>query len=846
MLMNTILYSGLAQTTQQKVISLNKDWQFTEFGKESWHKTDIPSSVQEILIRDSVLPNPFYGTNEKKIQWVEEKDWEYRKIFVISEEEMKYEAIFLHFEGLDTFADVYLNGEKLFYSKNMFVSKEISVKNMLKVGENILSVRFFSPITHLNHLREASGFEYPAGNDHRKEKVSVYARKAPYHFGWDWGIRIVQMGIWRPVWLNLYNKAQIKDYFAHQKEVSAQKASIENHIEVEVTQSFNGFIEIKHQIENKVVYHKQEVSFEKGKNTIIIPTEIKNPKLWNPNGWGEAHLYQFSAKIYENETLITQKEHEIGLRDIQLIREKDAKGQSYYFQVNGKPIFAKGANYIPGEILTSKQDSLYYEQLFDNILAANMNMIRVWGGGIYENDYFYKLADKKGILVWQDFMFACTPYPHDTDFLNNVKEEAIENVKRLRNYACVALWCGNNEVEEAIKYWGLEKQVPQKAYEGFKVGYDKLFRELLPEVVKNFDPEKDYVHSSPDVANWGRPETLSYGDSHYWGVWYGREPFEILNNRVSRFMSEFGFQAFPELKTIKTFANEQDFDIESEVMRVHQKSSTGNEAIKAYMERYYHTPKTFEDFIYAGLVMQGEGIKKGILAHRRNRPYCMGSLYWQLNDSWPVVSWAGIDYYNNWKALHYKAREAFSPIAVDVYNNPRNGKTEFYVFSDELQERKNSTATIQLIDFNGNVRKEIVEKLKVEANRSKLIKSIPTIVFANEEVQKNTFVKFVLSDSEGNIIAQDHFFFHWANKLNLPDAQIHTSVEHQDGKYIISLRSEQLAKNVFIEIPALGAKLTDNFFDLLPNEEKIIEITSEELKANEPTPFTIKHLRNSY
>lgn len=845
-LMTLISTINVAQTMQNKTISLHKDWIFSEIGTNQWIKTDIPSSVQQSLIQNEKLENPFYGTNERKIQWVEDKDWEYRKIFQLSDKELKYDAIFLHFEGLDTFSDVFLNGEKLFYSENMFVEHQINVKNKLKEGENILMIRFYSPVGHLKPLRDASGFEYPAANDHRAEKVSVYSRKAPYHFGWDWGIRIVQMGIWRPISLKLYNKAQIEDFWVQQKAISEQKASIENHIEIESTKNQKGIIEIRYKKDQKWISSKKEIQLNTGKNTFSIAQEIEKPKLWQPKGWGEAFLYPFEAKIYIDNQLIDEKKLQIGLRKIELVREKDSKGESFYFKVNDKPIFAKGANYIPGKTLTTEQDSAYYDQLFENILAANMNMIRVWGGGIYENKKFYELADKNGILVWQDFMFACTPYPHDAKFLENVEKEAIQNVKRLRNYASIALWCGNNEVEESIKYWGFETQVPSHAYEGFKVGYTKLFKELLPKVVKNNDPQKHYVHSSPLSANWGRPESLSVGDSHYWGVWYGREPFEILNTRLSRFMSEFGFQAFPELKTIKTFATEQDFDIESEVMKIHQKSSTGNDAIKEYMARYYHNPKSFEDFVYLGLVMQGEGMKKGILAHRRNRPYCMGSLYWQLNDSWPVVSWAGIDYYNNWKALHYKAREAFLPIAVDVFHNSRNGNTEFYVFSDELKDQNNCTLRIKLIDFEGKIRKEFHKDVKVEANKSMLIKSIPTTIFANEEVQKNTFIKVEIVNSQGKIITKDHFFYHWPLKLNLPNTEIKTSVKHEDGKYTISLKSEKLAKNVFIEIPILGAKFSDNFFDLLPNEEKIIEITAPELSKTSPTNFTIKHLKQTY
>ncbi len=845
LLMMIFTLNGFTQNSAGKRISLTDNWQFSQVGKNEWRSSDVPSSVQSDLLKHSLLPDPFYGTNEKKIQWVEDLDWEYQKTFNLATEDLNYDQIRLHFEGLDTHAEVFLNGQKILNAQNMFLAYETSVKNSLKEGENTLLIRFLSPITHLMPLREASGFEYPAMNDHREEKLSVYSRKAPYHFGWDWGIRIVQMGIWRPVWLDFYNKAHITDCFSQQLMVSSEKASLQNQITITSESVAEASVEIKYSIDGKTFSFLKEITLQQGENQVQIPSEIENPKLWQPNGWGEQHLYDVSVGLHINNELISEKKHKIGLRDVKFVQEKEKNGQSFYFQINGKPLFAKGANYIPGEILTTKQDKAYYDQLFDNILAANMNMIRVWGGGIYENDYFYELADQKGILIWQDFMFACTPYPHDTQFLENVAQEAIHNVKRLRNHACVVLWCGNNEVEESILYWGFQRKVPANVYEGFKVGYNLTFRELLPKIVSEYDPQKAYLHGSPDVANWGKPESLAYGDSHYWGVWYGRQPFEILNTRISRFMSEFGFQSFPEMKTVRSFAEEKDFDIESEVMKTHQKSSTGNDAIKEYMSKYYHTPQNFSDFVYVNLVMQGEGMKKGMLAHRRNRPYCMGTLYWQLNDSWPVVSWAGIDYYNNWKALHYKTREAFAPIAVDMYNNPKNKKTEFYVFSDLLEE-KEGFLTVELIDFDGKIKKISKKKVTIPANESKLVKRLFTFMYVSKKQQRNCFVRVTFTDNFQNILAKDHFFFNWAKELDLPQTEIKTSVTHSDGKYTIRLRSAHLAKNVFIEIPVQGAKFSDNFFDLLPNEEKIIEITSPELKNHEPIPFTVKHLRETY
>ena len=829
------------------IIQLNNGWQFTQTDKNEWHTATVPGSVQRDLIKLKVLPNPYFGTNEDSVQWVEDENWDYKKSFQLTEEQLRYDDVLLTFEGLDTHADVYLNGSKLFHSENMFVKHEKSVKNLLREGENRLYIRFYSPIKHLMPAHLTNNFEYPAGNDDREEKMSVYSRKAPYHYGWDWGMRLVQMGIWRPVHLTLYNHSRINDFFVQQESVSEHTAKLTNYIEVQsvADNATPAKVAVSYALPNqKIKTDERTITLTKGLNKIAIPLEISNPQLWMPNGWGQPHLYNFTAQVVIDDNVVAEKSHQIGLRNIRVVAETDEHGQSFYFEVNGEPMFAKGANYIPGEIMNTLQDDDYYEQLFENVVAANMNMIRVWGGGFYENDKFYQLADEKGILVWQDFMFGCTPYPHDDAFSENVTHEAEYNVKRLRNHASVAIWCGNNEVEESIKYWGYDRVYSKEIMESFREGYNKTFRQLLPGIVLELDPNKFYLHGSPDTANWGRTQSLNYGDAHYWGVWHGRQPFEVLDENVPRFMSEFGFQSFPEMKTIRSFATEKDFDIDSEVMKSHQKSSIGNEAIKQYMDMYYNTPTTFEDFVYVGLVMQGQGMKHGLEAHRRNRSFCMGTLYWQLNDSWPVVSWSGIDYYNNWKAMHYKARDVFAPIALNVYKE--NDMLNIYTMSDKLTNTNNLTLQMSLIDFKGKVIKTVAAKVNATANASEKVYSLPIADFATTKEQENSVVNVKLIDTKRNTIAQSNYFFHWPNRLNLPKTKIDKSITYKDGQYTVTLKSNSLAKDVFVEIPIQGAKFSDNFFDLLPGEKKVITITSPELKKTNKTAITIKHLRETY
>lgn len=830
-----------------ETISLNTGWQFSQSGKDTWYDADVPGSVQRDLIRHNVLPDPFYGTNEKLVQWVEDHDWDFKKTFTVTAAQLAHDDAILFFEGLDTQADVFLNGSRILRSENMFVGHKVSVKNQLKEGENNLHIRFYSPIQSMMPARLSAGYDYPAGNDHREEKLSVYNRKAPYHFGWDWGIRIVQMGIWKPVSLTFYNTARIDDFFVKQTSVTAQSAKIENEVEVFSVsyEPVTATVQIEYATEGEAKKSvSKEVTLQPGKNKISIPLEITNPKRWMPVHWGEQHLYDFSATISANKQQIANKKERIGLRSVRLVQEPDEHGQSFYFEVNGIPLFAKGANYIPGEILTTQQDKAYYERFFDNLQASNMNFVRVWGGGIYESEEFYRLADERGIVVWQDFIFGCVPYPSDDNFLENVKTEAIYNIKRLRNHASLAFWCGNNEVEEGLKFWGWDKQYPPEVMEAWFEGYDKTFRELIPSLVNEFDGTRSYIHGSPYIPNWGKPETFAYSDVHDWGLWYGHLPFEAMADRLPRFASEFGFQSFPEMKTIRSFAPEDQWSLESEVMKVHQKASTGNSLIKKYMDMYYHEPKNFEDFVYIGLVMQGNGMEESVEAMRRGRPYCMGALYWQINDSWPVVSWASIDYYDNWKAQHYRMRNVFAPLALGVKFT--DNQLNYYTMSDYLHNVNNLQLTVQVVDFNKGVIKEFKEKVQAEANASKIMKTYNVSEIISEADKANTMIRAWLTDSKGKTISTKDYFFYWPNKLNLPETTVNTSVKYANGKYIVTLTSEKLAKDVFVEIPVMGAKFTDNFVNLLPGEKKVIEITSPELKAAARTPVTVKHVRETY
>lgn len=555
---------------------------------------------------------------------------------------------------------------------------------------------------------------------------------------------------------------------------------------------------------------------------------------------GEAALYDFRASVCMDEETVASQQHRIGLRSIRVVNEEDSLGMSFYFEVNGIPMFAKGTNLIPSDALLPRVTRERYVRLLEDVQAANMNMIRIWGGGVYEDDALYEEADKRGILVWQDFMFACTPYPHDPAFLKQVSEEVVYNIKRLRNHASLAMWCGNNEVGEGMKYWGWKRKYGSEIYQQLADGYDILFRKLLPEKVKELDPGRFYMESSPYEANWGRPESWKRGDSHNWGTWYGQKPFESLDTEIPRFMSEFGFQSFPEMKTIHSFATPEDYDMESPVMNAHQKSSIGNFLIKKTMGLYYPVPEKFEDLVYLGLILQGHGMRQGMEAHRRNRPYCMGSLIWQLNDSWPVVSWSAIDYFGNWKALHYQSRRAFAPVLVDAIRE--GDKLRYYVMSDVLKT-KDVVLQMELMNFKGKVLRRHQVEGKLPINSS--------VVFYEEDWNQafaacdttTSFIHMTLKDRHGREILSDEVYYPALPKSqHLPQAKISCKMKKKNGAYELTLKSDQLARDVFIEIPVQGVRFSDNFFDLLPGVSRKILVTSGDGCALEDLTVNIRQL----
>ena len=610
--------------------NLNANWTFKSVQDSVWMPATVPGSVHTDLISDGIIEDPFYRLNEKDIQWIDKKDWEYKTSFTVSKVLFKKEKIELNFKGLDTYATIYLNDSLLLKTDNMFVGWQVDCKKFLNLGENQLKIVFDSPVKVGLKMREELGYQLPnAVNDQSengglgKKQVAVFSRKPGYHFGWDWGPRLVTSGIWQDIELNAWDNATIEDVYIKQKEISTELAVLSAEIEINATRNFNSEVIIK---VDSVLAIQKTIQLKKGINKVEIPLEIKNPSLWWTNGLGTQKLYKIEVELKKDKELVASTSKNIGIKMLKVIQQKDSVGESFYFELNGRSVFMKGANYIPQDVFLNRVSVEDCEEVVNNMVEANYNMIRIWGGGIYEKEIFYDLCDQKGILVWQDFMFACAMYPGDEAFLENVKKEAIYNVKRLRNHTSIALWCGNNENLIAWKNWGWIQEIlntqGQEIVDKVWKGYTDVFHKILPEVVEELDIDTFYWASSPTSAR-GEDATYTSGDYHYWRVWGNQAPISTYNEAIPRFMSEYGFQSFPEFSSVKKYTEKQDWDIYSEVMESHQRSNIGNKNIEFYMDPLYKKPKDFQSFLYVSQLLQAKAMKIAIEAHRRNMPYCM-------------------------------------------------------------------------------------------------------------------------------------------------------------------------------------------------------------------------------
>ncbi|WP_018336741.1 beta-mannosidase [Butyricimonas synergistica] len=826
-------------------------WQFRQKDSGEWLPATVPGTVHTDLMANGKIEDPFYRMNELGLQWIDKKDWEYKTVFFVDGNLIEKKNQRLIFKGLDTYADVYLNGEQLGSADNMFRTWVFDIAGKLKAGNNELRVVFASPTRRGLEEMKRYGLRLPADNDQSergemgKDRVSVYTRKAPYHYGWDWGPRLVTSGIWRPVQLEVWDGMKVEDVYIKQAEVSGKLAALSANVRVKADDVQNVEVEILN--DGKILVAAKE-KLKKGENDISVPFDIVNPRLWWSNGLGKQNLYTFTIRVKGDRGIIAEKEITTGLRSLKLVRKKDQWGESFGFELNGIPVFAKGANVIPNDIFLPRVTPELYEKMIADAANANMNMLRIWGGGIYEDDVFFELCDRYGIMVWHDFMFACAMYPGNEEFLNNVRQEAIDNVVRLRNHPCIALWCGNNENALAWRHgspggWGWKQQFTKEQQDTvFKAYYD-VFHDLLPRVVDEYMPGCDYWPSSPmagpEPTQHGLDGTTS-GDQHYWGVWHGFRPLESYDEVTTRFCSEYGFQSFPEMSTIQKYALPEDYDIDSDVMKSHQRSYIGNGRILDYMKMYYRVPEDFEQFIYMTHVLQGLSTKMAIEAHRRNMPYCMGSLVWQLNDCWSVASWSTTDYYHKWKAAHYMIRDCFKEVIVAP--KWRNDSLLVYAVSDRLRPM-NAELCIEVMDFSGKIICMEKSDVEIPANTSTVLAGTKCSSLLRGLTGADVLAVIRLT-SEGQVVDEKNMYFEYHKDLNLPkDPGLSIRVQEEGKDKYILVTANELACNVMFALPGGMAFFSDNYIDILPGRTYKIKVKTELSLAEIERQIKYRYLR---
>lgn len=818
--------------------NLNKqNWKFRKKGDTKWYKASVPGTVHTDLLENKIIPDPFFGDNEKKLQWIENENWEYSTTFRLSDKELKQDNIELQFEGLDTYAKVFLNDSLILSADNMFRIWTVEIKKYLHKEKNKLYILFESPVG--KGKEESAKLSYTLPGDEK-----VFTRKAQYQFGWDWGPRFVTSGIWKDVKISSWNDARILNTQCIQKKLTDSIAELEFICEIKSDVNASAYLDISYAFTKDLSGQRtNKIKLTKGVNTYSVFYDIRKPQKWWTNGLGFPSMYYFDINLSYDSRILTHEKISVGLRTLELVQESDSVGASFYFKLNGIPVFMKGANYIPPDNFLPRVSGSDYNAIIKNAVDANMNMLRVWGGGIYADDQFYNECDRNGILVWQDFMFACAMYPADEHFKNNVAEEVKGQVKRLRNHPCIALWCGNNEIEEGWKNWGWQKQFNYSIQDSTIIAndYHMIFNGLIKDIVKHNDPQRSYWPSSPSIG-WGHAASLLKGDSHYWGVWWGMEPFDTFNKKVGRFMSEYGFQGMPEINTFKKIGLKfYDISIDSTILKAHQKHPKGYETIGAYMERDYKVPKDLYNYIYISQLLQANGMKTAIEAHRRAMPFCMGTLYWQLNDCWPVTSWSSVDYFNNWKASNYFVKKAFENILISV--DKVNNKHRIYVINDGL-ESKNCRLYVRLIDFKGNVLWSKSTDVKITANSSSIYDVIDIKDFGYfDQRQAALYISLVIDKTE---ITNTLYFFVKPKELNLIKPAIEIGKRKCSECQCFSISSDVLMKDVFLTIDNKPVRFSDNFFDLLPNQEKIIYLPKNVKIRNLEKKIKVASLLDTY
>lgn len=790
---------------------LNQNWKMRPLGDKNWQDAVVPGTVYTDLFRNGNMENPYWKDNEDSICRLMEQDYEYECVFQGQDTE-GYAEVFLRFEGLDTVADIYLNNTYLGNTENMHRIWEYSVREFLISGKNILKVIFHSP---LKFIAQAYQKYRNIGNEDTYEGF-MHLRKAHYMFGWDWGAHLPDAGIFRPVLLCSVPHGRIDSVYITQQHEAGQCTL---KFSAACLKETEGIYSWKARITSPDEQKYETVLSPEGEGQLII----QDPQLWWPNGLGEQPLYQAEVFLFYDGKEEDTWKRSIGLRTMTMRREKDQYGESFAHEINGKPFFAMGADYIPEEHLLGRRNREKTKQLLEDCKLANFNVIRVWGGGFYPDDCFFDLCDQLGLVVWQDFMFACSVYELTPEFEENIRKEFIDNIKRIRHHASLGLWCGNNEMEMFVD----ERCWVTKASE--VRDYLFMYERIIPEVLKEYDPETFYWPASPSSGgSFDNPNDPNRGDVHYWKVWHGNRPFSEYRKHFFRYASEFGFQALPAKKTIETFTDEpDDWNLFSYIMEKHQRNYGANGKIMNYMQQTYRYPGDFDTVIYASQLLQADAIRYGVEHFRRNRGRCMGAVYWQLNDCWPVISWSSIDYTGRWKALHYYARRFFAPVMISCQEESwltqeANMNRQHFQFEKSIHLNvTNETLKDRRIMVKWAVRNASAQILREEQEEI-FVPALESRWLPKEELPElDVFTQYVSYEAweNGECVSSGTVIFSYPKYFRYEKPELTWKVEGNQ----ITVSSPVYAKSVEILNEQEDLVLSDNYFDL-NGESRTVEI----------------------
>lgn len=798
------------------LIDLNGKWQMKRLDETDRIDAAVPGSVYNDLIRAGRMEDPFYRDNEYSALELSNYDYEYERNFTAEEETLKHDRVFLLCEGLDTLCEIYINNICVLHAENMHRTYEVDIKAALTAGENTIRAVFHSPVRYC--LQKQA--ELPLFSSDDAVPGISHLRKSHCMSGWDWGPKLPDMGIWRNISIRGYDKARIKDVYLTQKHGH-------DIVDLDIRIRLDNWSPCKPEILVTVKTPENLTSeYRASANTLEehLPVRIEKPQLWWPNNLGGQPLYLVEVNISEDGKILDAYSVRIGLRTLNVKRGKDQWGESFEFTVNDVGFFAMGADYIPEDSILARCDRSKTEELIKSCVEANFNSIRVWGGANYPEDYFYDLCDEYGLVVWQDLMYACSVYSLTDEFEDNIAHETVDNMKRLRHHASLGLWCGNNEQEWGWVAWGLSEKCPPR----LKTDYIKQFEILLPKIAKDVDPNTFFWPSSPSSGGgFDKPNDENYGDMHFWGVWHEKLPFTDYRKIFPRFMSEFGIQSYPCLKTIESFTLPEDRNIFSYTMESHQKNGTGNQKIFHYISENYKYPKNFDSLLYASQLMQAEGLRYGTEHWRRHRGRCMGAIYWQLNDCWPVASWSSIDYYGRWKALHYAAKKFFAPVLASACED---GTTVSLHVSNETMTTVAGTLSWRLMDAASKALEGGEKAVQIDAlSSSECVKLDFSDLLNTKEKKRNAYLEYSLTVGD-ETVSNGTVLFVKSKHFGFLSPEISASISEEADRFVVQVTSKAFAKFTELGLKNADVVFSDNYFDLSAGDLKRIYIDKAKLR----------------